>query len=498
MTDSVQARVRSTFIHIELATSAGEASRTDARITVDSVDALGVVQARRVSAVVDVDLAIYSGESKHASAVVAVWLVGTASSIETRLGLAFVQVGLAVDAGVSGVANATIAIDLVQALGVVATRIGITFVNISLAILAGVAGLAGTGVVPGLVGTGTAVVAWSRGTIIAIGASASQTGILVVGAIVFLVLIPNTVGQLIFSTETSEIGCINVDGSRALAKEIHSSDLPSIVVTTKGFLQRSIAEFLANDFAHDIIKLIIANCSPMSLVVNFDSSFKRRISSNQPDWHASGGAWETGSRFYNDWSACGWNRLSWVRTGDNDSLGWFCGSDGRFAFLFSEDFCCGVSNIQIDDVNLGESWISWSAFEAAADDNLIVILCIFANWVGNLDKRWALVTVDKFASLPKSKANKWMEGEGQIVHLIGRKGGQFDGPGSSFIGKGTHKHSIERSKTEVFALDKSMIASSLGEKSLYVVADTMLGWCDWSHIFSCGVTLKLEQSSSMS
>ena len=381
------ARIGGAFVDVDLASGAGESPRTDARVRIDAVDALGVVHARPDSAVVDVDLTILPGEPGHASALVPVGFVGATASVETRLGSALVQVGLAIDSGVTGIADAAIAIDLVQALGVVAARIRVTFVDIDLAILAGITGLAGAGVVPGLVGTGAAIEAGSGGAIIAIWASASETGIFVVRAIVFLILVPDTVGQFGFTAKTGEVGGVDVDGTSALTKKIDSSDLPSVVVASEGLFKRSVAKFLANDFSHDIVELIVANRSPGSFVVNLDSAFEGRFSSDQSNRHAGGGARETRSGIDDDWSSGGGNGCGGTSIGTSRNLfsGWVDCFDGGFAFLLSEDLGGGVGDVQSDDVDLGESWISRSALETATNDDFVFFLGIFADWMRDLD-----------------------------------------------------------------------------------------------------------------
>jgi len=498
VTDSVQAGVGRALVHVDLAPSAGESAGADARVGVDPVHALGVIHAGRVAAIVDVDLAILAGESGFAAAGVAVGLVRAAAAVETGLGGAFVQIRLAVDSGVSGVADAAVPVDLVQALGVVAAGIRVALVDVDLAILAGVTRLAGAGVVPGLVGASAAVEAGPGGAVVAVRTSASQTRVFVVRAIVFLVLVPDAVGQLGLSAEAGEIRGVDVDGTGSLTEEVDASDLPSIVVAAKRLLQGSVAELFANDLSHDIIELIVANCSPGSFVVNLDSAFEWGFSADQSDWQSGGGAGQAGSWLDDNRSSCGRSRrhCTTIRIGHQLFPGRLDGPDRGFALLFSEDLCGGVGDVQVDDVDLGESWIRRPSLESAANHHLILIFGVISHWMGNLDQRRALVAVDKLSALPESETDERVEGEGQIVHLVGGERGQFDGPGAAFVGESPDQHSVEGSQAEVLALHESVVAIGLWENGFDVVTDTVLIWSDGSDIFPGRIALEFQESTA--
>ena len=89
-----------------------------------------------------------------------------------------------------------------------------------------------------------------------------------------------------------------------------------------------------------------------------------------------------------------------------------------------------------------------------------------------------------------------MEREGQVIELIGLERGQFDGPGSAFVGKSTDENSIERSQAEVFAFHKSVVARGLGEDGFDVVADTVSGRTNWRDVSASSVAFKLQQSAA--
>ena len=191
---------------------------------------MSAVHAWTISAIVNVDFAISAGKSEDAGACVTIRFVGARAAVQARLGSAFIQIGLAIDAGVTWITDASVTVDLIQALGVVAARIGVTFVDIDLAILAGVTRFAGAGVIPRLVGASAAVEARPGGAVIAIWASATHTRVFIVRAIVFFVLIPDAVGQFLFSSEAGKVGCVDVDRSSSFAEQVDTADFPSVVV----------------------------------------------------------------------------------------------------------------------------------------------------------------------------------------------------------------------------------------------------------------------------
>ena len=379
---AVQTRVGGAFIHVNLASDAGETPWTDAGVGIDAVHALRVVHARRVTTIVDVNLAILAGESGDAAADVAVGFVRAAAAIQTRLRFTLVQIGFAVDAGISGVTDAPIAVDLVQTLGVVAARIRVTFVDIDLAILAGISGFAGAGIIPGLVRAGAAVEARARGAVIAVGASAAETGIFVVRTIILLVLVPDTVGQLSLPSETSEVGGIDVDGTRALAEKIHATDLPSVVVAAEGLFQRSIAQLLANNFTHHVVELIVTDSAPSAFVVDLHSAFKGGFASHQTNRQTSRGGNIGGG---NDNGPFGGGDLGGgFSIWSDDFSGRFGGLDSCFAFLFSENLSSGIGDVQVDDVDLGEGRIFGATFQTTSNDDSMTFHVIIADGVWDL------------------------------------------------------------------------------------------------------------------
>ena len=144
--------------------------------------------------------------------------------------------------------------------------------------------------------------------------------------------------------------------------------------------------------------------------------------------------------------------------------------------MFSKNFSGGISDIEIDDVDLGIGWILGSAFDTTSNHHSVAFHgSIVTNWVWDLDGRWSFVTVDKLAPLPESETDERVEGEGQVVHLIGGERGQFDRPGAAFKGKSPNKHPIPGFKAEVLALHKNVITIDFWEYGFDVVADTAHG-----------------------